>query len=772
MEYLEGETLRTASSAVRCRWTRGAADADEIAGARTRADRLGIVHRDLKPANVHADRGRPKLLDFGLAKVFAAPAGSDPITSLPTQANVTEAGTILGTFQYMAPEQLEGQEADARTDIFALGEVLYEMTTGARAFEGSTRASLVSAILRDEPRSVSQLQPMAPAPLDRLVRKCLAKDPEDRWQSARDVGSELEWVRGSGSGTATSTTPRPKHGRAGWVAAAVLASAVAALLLLRARTPNPSSPGAIRFEVPPPKTGRVVVASVTASFFALSPDGRRIAFCDVSVRHRFLQRRPDLRSGLRRGGSPGHSRNGGRVLAILVARRRVARVLRRRKAEESPALRRTPEHNLRRGARRHGDVGPRRRDRFLRVELRQDRPEPGSRNGGQAVAGDAPRRRAERTMALVARFPSRRPALPLHERGGRGMASVGARGPGGARWVPSTSARWRRWSPRSHTQIPAFSSSAREGALLAQRFDPNSLKTEGEPVAISPEVQSYAPTGAADLSASSGAPMIAFSEGASRARLVWVDRAGKDGAPFAVRIHDSSPRLSPDRKRLAFALVDRRLGTTDVWVQDLERGTASRVNFGPASESFPAWAPDGRRIFFSSDKGGMPPELFEEDLASMKSDALPSSPGVKFVSDVSPDGRLLAYTRYNGGESTVEMMSLTGEKKSVALLPAGSDSDSARFSPDGRFVAYDSGESGRAEVYVRPLSGSGERWQISRDGGQTPLWSLDGRSCITSRRTRSWPCPCASSPDSSLVCPKRSFRPTSRSASEARAPST
>ena len=274
---------------------------------------------------------------------------------------------------------------------------------------------------------------------------------------------------------------------------------------------------------------------------------------------------------------------------------------------------------------------------------------------------------------------------------------------------------------------PGFLVFAREGALLAQRFDPNSLKTEGEPVAISPEVQSYAPTGAADLSASSGAPMIAFSEGASRARLVWVDRAGKETGSVRGPDHYSSPVSRPTGSGSPSHLWIGVSGRPTSRSQTFERGTASRVNFGPASESFPAWAPDGRRIFFSSDKGGMPPELFEEDLASMKSDALPSSPGVKFVSDVSPDGRLLAYTRYNGGESTVEMMSLTGEKKSVALLPAGSDSDSARFSPDGRFVAYDSGESGRAEVYVRPLSGSGERWQISRDGGQTPLWSLDGK---------------------------------------------
>ncbi len=416
MELLEGETLsgRLArgplplEQALRC--------GQQIAGALDQAHRLGIVHRDLKPANVMLTKSGVKLLDFGLAKVFAAPAGSEPITSLPTQANVTEAGTILGTFQYMAPEQLEGREADARTDIFALGEVLYEMVTGTRAFEGSTRASLISAILRDEPRPVSRFQPMAPAPLDRLVRKCLAKDPEDRWQSARDVGTELEWIRGSGSGPAAATAQRPKHGKGAWIAAAALASAVAALLLLRARPPNPSLPGSIRFEVPPPETGRVVVSSVTASFFALSPDGRRDRLLrDIARRRRFLQRRPDLRPGFRRGDAAGDRRNGGRVLAFLVAGRRVARVFRRRKAQENLALRRTPFHDLRRGSRRHGDLGTGRRGRFLRVEFGQNRLEPGSCSGGQAVAGDAAGRRAKRALACLARFPPRRPALSLYE---------------------------------------------------------------------------------------------------------------------------------------------------------------------------------------------------------------------------------------------------------------------------------------------------------------------------------------------------------------------
>jgi Tol biopolymer transport system component len=724
MELLEGETLSARlargplplEQALRC--------GQEIAGALDQAHRVGIVHRDLKPANVMLTKSGVKLLDFGLAKAFAAP-GSEPITSLPTQANVTEAGTILGTFQYMAPEQLEGREADARTDIFALGAVLYEMVTGAHAFEGSSRASLISSILRDEPRSVSQVQPMAPAPLDRLVRKCLAKDPEDRWQSSRDVGSELEWIRGSGSGLAALTAQRPARGKGAWIAAAAFMGALATLLLLRARGPNPSLPGAIRFEVPPPETGRVVVSSVTAAFFALSPDGRKIAFCATSPAavasfngaqifvRAFDAATPQAIAGTEGAFSPFWSPDGASL--AFFAEGKLKRV----------SLSGGPPSTICDVAR--GGTGTWGRDGVIvfsewgsdKVALSQvpatgGKPSPATRL-------DAARK--ERWHAWPVFLPDGRHFLFMSEAGAAWPASergisVGTVGSLDVRLVAKVESAFAYANP-------GFLVFAREGALLAQRFDPNSLKTEGEPVAVAPEVQSYAPTGAAYISASSGAPMIAFSGGASRGRLVWVDRSGKELATVRGPDHYSTLRLSPDRKRLAFALVDRRLGTTDVWVQDLERGTATRVNFGPASESFPAWAPDGRRIFFSADLGGAPPELFEEDLTSMTSEPLASGPGAKFVSDVSPDGRLLAFTRYNGGESAIEMINLTGEKKSVALLTAGGDF--ARFSPDGRFVVYGSDESGKEEVYVRPVSGSTERWQISRDGGQTPVWSLDGK---------------------------------------------
>jgi serine/threonine protein kinase len=203
MEYLEGETLAA-------RLARGALPLEqtlrygqEIADALEKAHRQGIVHRDLKPGNVMLTKSGVKLLDFGLAKAIAPPTEKGSLTSLPTQQGLTQEGTILGTFQYMAPEQLEGKEADARTDIFAFGAVIYEMATGKKAFSGASQASLISSIMTAEPPSISTAQPMSPPALDRVVKTCLAKDPEDRWQSAADVGRELKWVaEGSAAGVA------------------------------------------------------------------------------------------------------------------------------------------------------------------------------------------------------------------------------------------------------------------------------------------------------------------------------------------------------------------------------------------------------------------------------------------------------------------------------------------------------------------------------------------------------------------------------------------
>src|SRR6202162_6383053 len=280
MEYLEGET-------VTARVARGPVPPEkllrwgvEIGDALDKAHRQGIVHRDLKPGNVMLTKSGVKLMDFGLARAMAPVSSPSSLTALPTQApDLTADGALLGTLQYMAPEQLEGTVADARTDIFAFGAVLYEVATGTKAFSGASQASLISAIMTSEPAAISSIQPTTPPGLDRVVRKCLAKDPEDRWQNAADLGSELQWIA-EGASQAGVTAPKisrkTRRERLAWVVAATLFIGLAAAVLLRPGVQRSPAP-AIRFGLAPPEKGAFEY-SIEGTFLAVSPDGSRIAY--------------------------------------------------------------------------------------------------------------------------------------------------------------------------------------------------------------------------------------------------------------------------------------------------------------------------------------------------------------------------------------------------------------------------------------------------------------------------------------------------------------
>ncbi|HEU5163800.1 MAG TPA: protein kinase, partial [Thermoanaerobaculia bacterium] len=283
MEYLEGDTLAERLAKGRLPLAQVVRYAIEIADALDRAHKQGIVHRDLKPSNVMVTRSGIKLLDFGLAKsasgVFLDSSQTHPATQEATHHrdhSLTKEGTIVGTFQYMAPEQLEGQDADARTDIFAFGCLLYEMATGRRAFEGKTRTSLIAAIVASTPRPISETEPLTPPALDHIVRKCLEKDPEDRWQSAHDIADQLRWVAEAGSqaGVPVAVVSRRKsRERLAWSIAAILALALAAVGVAAWMRPK-TEPVRARFGIlPPPK-----VTWTAFNSFSLSPDGKYLVF--------------------------------------------------------------------------------------------------------------------------------------------------------------------------------------------------------------------------------------------------------------------------------------------------------------------------------------------------------------------------------------------------------------------------------------------------------------------------------------------------------------
>src|SRR5688572_29624796 len=281
MEYLEGETLAD-------RLLKGPLPLEQtlrygvqIADALDKAHRQGIVHRDLKPGNVMLTKSGVKLLDFGLAQAVAPASQQSSLTAFPTQHALTQEGTILGTFQYMPPEQLEGKEADARTDIFAFGCVLYEMATGKKAFSGATQASLISSILRDEPPPISQIQPMSPPALDHVIRKSLAKDPEDRWQNAADLGGELKWIAEGGSQTGTAAVAIPRRTMQAWIPWALAGLLLVVTLFLgnevrRLRTGGGAQP--VHSFIDPPEKTEFRLTGDDSAPIAISPDGSRVVF--------------------------------------------------------------------------------------------------------------------------------------------------------------------------------------------------------------------------------------------------------------------------------------------------------------------------------------------------------------------------------------------------------------------------------------------------------------------------------------------------------------
>jgi Tol biopolymer transport system component len=722
MELLEGETLSD-------RLSKGALPLEqtlrygiEIADAMDKAHRQGIVHRDLKPGNVMLTKSGVKLLDFGLAKA-TAPARGPQLTSLPTQASpVTQAGTVLGTFQYMSPEQLEGKEADGRSDIFAFGAVLYEMATGRKAFSGASQASLISAILRDDPKPVSSVQSMTPLALDRVVQSCLAKDPEERWQSAGDLRKELHWIAQGGAAAQAPVSQRAgkKRERLAWAAAAIVGAGLAAALLLHSRTPPVAFDRAIQFKVSLPESVVSSELDPVKTLFALSPDGSALAFLGSTAATRQIYVRSldaiDSRAvpGTQGAESPFWSPDG-RNLAFFSDGK-----LKRVDLSGGPAITICDAPN--------GAAGTWSPDgAILFSTWGAGSPvlhEVAAAGGASTDATKLDSMRHEHWQTWPMFLPDGKHFLYVSEAGNpwpndQRQIWLGELGSKTVRFVAPTESRFG-YSPTGHLLF------TREGALFAQAFDADRALFRGEPFAVAPEILTYAPTFAAGFAVAEHAPVLAFKERPAT-RLTWVARSGKELGPVRPDASYTSPRFSPAGDRLAFAQLDPRLGTYDIWIEDMKRATTARATFEPVSEAAPVWFPDGRRIVYCADVGGNVPDLFWLDPADGKNGLLLHSDGVKFPSDISPDGRFLLYTELVSKQAVIWVLPLTDKKKPFRFLTDPFSESAPRFSPDGRFVAYVATESGRPEVYVRPFPGPGTAWQVSRTGGKAPRWSRDGR---------------------------------------------
>jgi serine/threonine-protein kinase len=723
MEYLEGETLAQ-------RLQKGALPiqqvlqyAIEISDALDKAHRKGVTHRDLKPGNIMLTKTGTKLLDFGLAKLKqeAAPANV-PLSELPTANDpLTAQGTIVGTLQYMAPEQLEGKEVDARTDIFAFGVAVYEMATGKRAFEGQSQASLMVAILEREPPAMSSLQPMTPPALDRVVKKCLAKDPEKRWQAASDVCDELKWIADGGSQIASVPTAAEKGirvlGRRPLVfgLGALLLGAVIASLALWNLKPSPSPQPVTRtvINLPP---GQQLAGLDNGPAVALSPDGTHLAYV---------------------------ARQGGTQQLYL-------RAMDSLEAKPIPDTEGATEPFFSPDGQWLGF--------FAGGKLKKV-----SMSGGAAInLGDAafPRGASWGSQGMIAFAPSAISALlQVSDAGGApqpltrfGKGESGHRWPeflpGGRALLFAAGTNADNWSNAKvaiqsigtgerrdliqGVTHPRYAASghlvyAQKGTLMAVPFDPQRLAVTGAAVPVVEGVRQSTVSGSAHYNFSATGSLVYVPGGVQsvQLRLVWVNRNGAE-QPLAAPAHAyRGLRLSPDGRRVAMAVDEQE---TQIWLYDLTRETPTRLTFEGNANAYPAWTPDGNRIAFTSKSKEGPQDLFWQ-LADGSGglERLTTSEYVPFSMSWSPDGQMLAFVEINpttGYDIWVLRMS---DRKAQPFLRTPFTEGAPRFSPDGRWLAYVSDESGRFEIYVQPYPGPGGKWQISTEGGTEPMWNPNGR---------------------------------------------
>jgi serine/threonine protein kinase/Tol biopolymer transport system component len=726
MEYLEGETLSE-------RLLKGPVVFDqvlrygtEIADALDKAHRQGIVHRDLKPGNVMITKSGVKLLDFGLAKAIA-PAGRTSgasLTALPTQAgtDLTAEGTILGTFQYMAPEQLEGKEADARTDIFAFGAVLYEMATGRKAFSGKSQASLISSIMGTEPPPVSTVAPMTPPAFDRVVRTCLAKDPEDRWQIAHDVMLELKWVAEGGSQAglpAPVVARRRSRERLAWIIAGVLAASTIALGFIELRRPRTTASVVRSIVLPPEKTSFSFVGG-GAGPVVVSPDGRHLAFvASESGGKKQLWVRP-LDSLLAKplpatadATYPFWSPDS-RFVGFFADGK-----LKRIEIAGGPALSICDAPDARGGSwSRDGTIlfEPSFREPIHRVPA----------SGGKSVpVTKLDSFRNETTHRWPYFLPDGRRFLFFS-----GSHSTGAESELDAILVGSLDGEKPKLLVNARSNA-AYAAGhllfVRQKTLLAQRFDPKSLELTGEAFPILENVQDDPGFFSAVFSVSDqGTLAYQTASGSSGlSELTWVDRSGKKLDVLGDPADYFEPRISPDGRRVAIAIED----PGDIWIYDLARRVRTRLTFSGSDDFAPTWSPDSTRVAFSSQRTGSG-DIYAKTASGTGADELLSTSKIfKVPNSWSPDGRYIVYIAFQGApgsKADLWLLSLA-DRKTSPILQSPFDELQGVFSPDGRWLAYASNESGRFEIYVQPFPGPGGKWQISTSGGTQPRWARGGK---------------------------------------------
>ena len=727
MECLEGETLAKRLEKGPLSLEQVLKFGGQIADALDKAHRCGVVHRDLKPGNIMLTPTGAKLLDFGLAKPAAPLATGVTLTAASKQSPVTEQGTIIGTFQYMSPEQIEAKELDGRSDIFSLGAVLYEMLTGQRAFQGNSQLSVASAILEKEPAPISIAKPMTPPALDHSINKCLAKVPDERWQSASDLASELKWISESGSQdeAAAAKLGRAK-GRTGWLTTVI---AVAALLagLGTAYFWRPV-PGhhVIRSSILPPEKSSFAQSANDWAPVAVSPDGLRIVVGMVGqAGPEILYVRPlDALTGQVLAGTEGASfpfwSPDSRSIGFFADGQ-----LKTIDASGGPVQVLCPAPEGRGGT-------------WNRDGLIVFAPSPFANLFRVAATGGAP---VAATKLDTARHEDTH-RWPQFLPDGRHFLYL-------ARTTDITSSEIHLGSIDSVEPVSVLGATGnpvyappglllypRGDILAAQPFDAGRFRVSGESVPIADQVSWNGNVNHSAFSVSTNG-VLAYTRAVGKgvSELIWMDRNGKILGKVGEPGLYFGPSLSPDGRKLAVEIYKAHTSTnSDIWIYDLTQGSRTRLTFSQPNEQnrLPVWSPDGNRIVFSSGRGGHS-QIYEKSVSGVGAENVVSpSEGHRYATTWSPDGQFIAGFQENPQHGSLQFLVLSrpAGDKTIPFLSGISGLSRftfPRISPNGKWIAYVSWESGRGEVYISSFPSGAGKWQVSVNGGNSPAWRHDGK---------------------------------------------